>query len=61
MIEKPPLGLKPRFIHDQQWANEIGGAIIRRLEAGYPIPIEWVEEYNELLGRDYTKKKEERK
>ena len=56
MIEKPPIGLTPRFIHDQHRTTEIGEAIIRYLQGDYPIPIEWVEEYNELLGKGYTRK-----
>lgn len=56
MIEKPPIGLTPRFIHDQHRTTEIGEAIIRYLQNDYPIPTEWVEEYNELLGKDYTRK-----
>ena len=33
-VEKPPLGLKPKWIHDQQRQGEIMAAINRYLEAG---------------------------
>ncbi len=45
---KPQLGLKPKYIHDAQRAAEISAAIIRYLDSKVPIPIEWVEEYNEI-------------
>lgn len=37
-IEKPPLGLKPKWIHDQQRQGEIIAAINRYLEAGKTPP-----------------------
>ena len=46
---KPPIGLKPRFIIDEERAKEVKSAIIRYLEAQIFLPIEWVEEYNELI------------
>lgn len=45
----PPLGLTPRFIRDEQRFCEICDAISRYWDSGYPINIEWIEEYNELL------------
>jgi hypothetical protein len=51
-LTKPPLGLRPRFIVDELRLNEITQAINRRLETNnYIIPIEWVEEYNDLIKR----------
>ncbi|MCP5063608.1 MAG: hypothetical protein GY936_14270 [Ignavibacteriae bacterium] len=44
-IKKPPLGLKPKWIHDQQRQNEIMAAINRYLEAGKIPPKEWVTEF----------------
>lgn len=47
--EKPSIGVKPRFIHDEQRAEELSGAIMRYIQANRRIPTEWLEEYNELL------------
>ncbi|ATH95160.1 hypothetical protein ACH95_23305 [Bacillus glycinifermentans] len=47
--EKPSIGVKPRFIHDEQRAEELSGAIMSYIQDNRRIPIEWLEEYNELL------------
>lgn len=49
---KPPLGLKPRYIHDEQRVDDICRAMIRYMNNKQPIPIEWLEEYNELRTKD---------
>ena len=46
---KPPLGLTPRFIHDDDRRIEIKEAMKRYLDKDMTIPKEWIEEYNELL------------
>lgn len=51
MNKQPTLGLKPRYIHEEQRAREIGAAICRRLNAGEIVPIEWLEELGELMER----------
>ena len=48
-VSKPPLGLKPKFIHDAQRVREILEAMTRYSEANYPIPIEWIEELKQLI------------
>lgn len=48
-LSRPPLGIKPRHIHDRERLEEIDGAITRFIEATYPIPIEWIKERNEIL------------
>ena len=48
--EKPKLGLVPKRIHNQQRAEDIQFSIMANFENEKPIPIEWVEEYNELVG-----------
>lgn len=48
-IKRPPLGLAPKWIRDEQRLWEIQAAIVRYYEAEMPIPIEWVEEYNQLI------------
>jgi len=44
-VEKPPLGLKPKQIHDHQRQGEIMAAIARYLEVGKTPPKEWVIEF----------------
>jgi len=46
---KPPIGLRPRFMNDTERFNEVTRAIERYRAAQLKIPIEWVEEYNELI------------
>ena len=47
----PPLGLKPRSIHDGQRRDGIKEAMLRYMDANKSIPPEWLEEYNELTAR----------
>ena len=44
MNEKPPLGIAPRYIHDEHRAREIIFSLLRYLDASQPIPREWLEE-----------------
>jgi len=46
---RPPLGLKPRKFVIEERLKEIEEAISRYLKAVKQIPIEWLNEYNELL------------
>ena len=48
-IHEPPLGLRPRFIWIELRIAEIKRAIDRYKSDNYEIPIEWVNEYNELI------------
>lgn len=50
MNKKPPVGLRPAFIVNQERIEEIKEAIIRYIDAKIPIPKEWIEEYNNLAG-----------
>ncbi len=43
-VKKPPLGLVPRFIRDEQRAREIIDAILRYIDNGRPGPHEWIDE-----------------
>lgn len=56
---KPPLGVKPRFIHEEMREQELADAIVRYKEAGLKIAIEWVKEYNELVERREAREKKE--
>ena len=44
MNEKPPLGIVPRYVIDEQRAREIISGILRFIDAGSPVPREWLEE-----------------
>lgn len=46
--KRPPLGLKPKSLWEYDRLKEIEGAIKRYIENCRLIPIEWVQEYNEL-------------
>lgn len=47
--QKPPLGLKPRYIHDVERIDEILCAIERYTDANMSIPKSWVNELRDLL------------
>ena len=51
----PPIGVKPRWVHDSQRLGDITQAIQRCIEANTQIRYEWIEEYNELIGRKQDK------
>ena len=53
MNNKPPIGIMPRWLHDEKRAMEIKEAIRRYQAADYPIPIEWVEELKDLYEHYY--------
>lgn len=44
---KPPIGLQPQDIWEAQRKIDVYNAICRYLLADKPLPIEWIEEYNE--------------
>lgn len=46
---KPPIGVMPKEIWKWHRAKELSGAIRRYSDKYMKIPIEWVEEYNELV------------
>jgi len=46
---RPPIGLMPKKLHQEKRFYDVCSAIARHYSAGFKIPIEWVEEYNELL------------
>jgi hypothetical protein len=45
----PPLGVKPRWLHNEIRLEELSGAIYRYLNSGRAIDTKWVNEYNELI------------
>jgi len=48
-IKAPPIGLKPRDIHDMERTEAILQAMLRYIEADVSIPMDWKEELDELL------------
>ncbi len=44
-----PVGVEPRFFHDENRMLALRDAIHRYNARCLPIPPEWIEEYNELL------------
>ena len=59
MIE-PPLGLKPRWLVEEERFNEVDGAIKRYVQANKMVPSEWRDEWNELYVRKEKKAQEDR-
>ena len=47
--EAPPLGLRPRWIVVEERMREIEGAF-GRYNGREQVPVEWYQEYHELLG-----------
>ena len=47
--EKPPIGLKPKHIHDKERALEILSAMQRYTDADLKIPQEWISELSGLV------------
>ena len=48
---RPPLGLTPRWVHEMERFEEIIAAMKRYSEAGLSVPIEWIEELDELYDK----------
>lgn len=48
-IEKPPLGVIPRKLHDEVRLNDLRKAILARAEKSLGISEDWVKEFNELI------------
>lgn len=48
-IQKLPIGLMPRRIHDSERVKEIFDAIERYTDANMPIPKSWIEELKDLF------------
>lgn len=47
--ERPPMGIVPRYIMEENRLAEIGAAMERYAKARMAIPATWVNEYNELV------------
>jgi len=53
IIERPPLGLIPKKFYEEQIKvqrfQDVCDAIKRYWDANLKIPVEWIEEHNELV------------
>jgi len=47
--KKPPIGIIPRFIHDENRLKDLRKTIKRYIKSYHKINQEWVSEYNELI------------
>jgi len=48
-MEKPLLGLRPKWAADQARFVEVCEAISRYWQSGREIPLDWIREYNDLV------------
>lgn len=48
-LEKPPLGLRPKFVANLCRIEEISAAMQRYADVDKPIPIEWIDELVDLI------------
>jgi len=55
MRKKPPLGIMPRSAWREKRIDDIQAAIRRYLDAGLPIPIMWIAEYNMMVREEQGK------
>lgn len=53
-MDRIPLGLLPKDVHRKKRFNDICSAIVRYYNANMPIPITWIEEYNDLIENGYV-------
>ena len=48
-MEKPPIGIKPKNLHDLDRLIDLKQCINSYIICCYPINIKWIEEYNQLI------------
>ena len=48
-VEPIPLGVMPKRLADVRRCGELRDAILRYVQGGWPLPTEWVTEYNDLI------------
>lgn len=49
--KRHPLGAIPRFIVEERRINDLKATFVRYMDANYPFPQEFIDEYNELVNR----------
>lgn len=45
---KPPIGIKPKFVWEEERIGDLLEAMLRYSNVGWVIPKEWIEELDEL-------------
>jgi hypothetical protein len=56
-VEKPPVGLRPRFVVVEERIHEIQEAVKRYVSANKAVPAEWLselDEHTQFLSRDLS-------
>ncbi|MEC1709848.1 hypothetical protein P9E09_20040 [Bacillus mojavensis] len=48
-IEEPPLGVIPKWLHDEHRIKDLKAAINRYLGNNHEVSAEWIDEYNLLV------------
>lgn len=51
IYQKPPLGLMPKWLYDEQRIYDILNAMERYSKQEYKIPLEWITELRSLIER----------
>lgn len=57
-LDKPPLGLMPKYLHDEKRFEDIRNAMGRYADAGKVVPQEWIDEEKELMEKIKFKEEE---
>lgn len=51
VVEKPTLGIKPRYLWDEERGADLARAIARYLDQGSHVPDEWMAELTDVVQR----------
>ena len=52
--EKPPIGIKPRKFVEEERLSDLANVISRYAEKKLAIPCAWIQEYNELVMKQFS-------
>lgn len=55
----PPLGLMPKWLHDERRMREILDAMDRYAAAKMPVPVEWISELRDLISAKFSRLRNE--
>ena len=56
MDRRPPLGVMPKYVHDQHRMSDLFNAVLRYMTEGCKLPKEWIAEIDKLLN-EYSEDK----
>lgn len=54
IMDKPPVGIRPKWVYEQGRIKEILKAMKRYADATLPVPKAWVEELEERMESQWT-------